>query len=350
VGAVLVKGGHIVGEGFTQPPGGPHAEVVALRQAGDSARGATLYVTLEPCAHHGRTPPCADALIEAGIAAVHVAVGDPNPRVDGAGLAKLRAAGIPVTILDGPPQAHRLVESFAKYITTGLPFVTAKFAMSLDGRIATRTGDSRWISNAESRRIAHRMRAESDAIMAGIGTALADDPLLTVRHIPLLGPTQPLRVIVDSTARLPVPAVMLTAPGKTLIAVADAAAEQRTPLEAAGAELVGLPGEGGRVDLSALLSLLGERKVTSVLVEGGAELLGALFDAQLIDKIVAFVAPVIIGGSASPGPIGGIGAERMADALHLSNVSYESVASDIIVTAYPPLMAPPPVRPEPVEG
>ena len=221
VGAVVVSGGEIVAEGHTQPPGGPHAEVEALRRAGSRAAGAVLYTTLEPHAHHGRTPPCTQAIIDAGIAEVHSAVTDPNPRVNGAGFARLREAGITVHVGECAEHAQVLIEAYAKHVVTGLPFVTAKFASSLDGKIATATGDSRWITSVDARAYAHELRAASDAVMVGIGTALADDPQLTARDThgrPL--PRQPTRVVVDSTGRLPPTARMLAEPGETVVAVA----------------------------------------------------------------------------------------------------------------------------------
>ena len=333
VGAVLAKDGRIVGEGRTQPAGGPHAEAEALRAAGNEAQGADLYVTLEPCAHHGRTPPCADALVAAGVASVRIAVMDPAPHTDGRGVASLRSAGIPVTVDDGPDEARLLVEAFAKHVATGLPFVTAKFAMSLDGKIATRSGDSRWISNATSRREAHRLRAEADAVMVGVGTALADDPRLTIRDVPLGVRAQPLRVVADGAGRLPAGAAMLAEEGRTLVAVASEEAARRA--EALGAEAIVAPGADGRVDLPRLLAELGARDVMSLLVEGGATLHGALFAGGLVDKVVAFVAPVVIGGAAAPGPVGGAGAERIADALRLVAVTYADMDGDLMITGYP---------------
>ena len=333
VGAVLVRDGRVVGEGRTQPPGGLHAEAEALRMAGDAARGADLYVTLEPCAHHGRTPPCADALVEAGVASVHVAAMDPAPHTAGRGVEHLREAGIPVSVDDGSSEAQQLVEAFAKHVNTGLPFVVAKFAMSLDGKIAARSGDSRWISNETSRREAHRLRAEADAVMVGIGTALADDPLLTVRDAPPPVRGQPLRIVVDSAGRLPANAAMFSAEGKTLVAVASS--EAARTIEAHGAEAIIAPGSDGRIDLPQLLAELGARDVMSLLVEGGAALHGALFESGLVDKVAAFVAPVVIGGDGVPGPIGGLGAERMADALRLRDVTYTELDGDMMVVGYP---------------
>ena len=335
VGAVLVKDGRVGGEGHTHPPGQRHAEIAALDEAGAQARGADLYVTLEPCAHYGRTPPCADALIAAGVAAVHAALIDPDPRTAGKGAERLRAAGVAVSIGDGQEEAREVVEAFDKHVRTGRPFITAKFAMSLDGKIASRTGDSRWISNVASRREAHRLRAESDAVMIGVGTALADDPLLTVRDAPLKNGRQPLRVVVDSAARLPPAAAMLGQPGRTIVATAAATAERCAALESYGAEVIDAPGADGRVDLPALLALLGERGVTSVLAEGGAALLGALLDGGLVDKVCAFVAPVLIGGADAPSPMAGRGVGAIAEALRLERVRSVHLDGDIMVIGYP---------------
>ena len=331
VGAVVVRDGEVVGEGHTQPAGQAHAEVVALRRAGARARDATLFVTLEPCSHHGRTPPCTDAIIEAGVATVYASVIDPNPKVGGRGMARLREAGVSVEVGDGRDEAVELIAPHAKFIRTGTPLVTAKFAMSLDGKIATRTGDSKWITSAESRRYVHEMRARSDAIMVGIGTALADDPQLTARDadgVPL--PSQPLRVIVDSSGRLPSDAALLSQPGDTLVAMAREDAGARARLEAAGA-LVFAAGGDDRVNLGALLSELGRREITSVFVEGGGALLGSLFDEGLVDRVVGFVAPVIIGGAGALSPVGGSGAARMADVVRLSGARVERIGEDVVV-------------------
>jgi diaminohydroxyphosphoribosylaminopyrimidine deaminase/5-amino-6-(5-phosphoribosylamino)uracil reductase len=331
VGAVIVKDGSIVGEGYTQRPGQDHAEIMALAQAGENARGADLYVTLEPCAHQGRTPPCVDAIIAAGIRRVHIAALDPNPRTDGRGVARLEQANIRVVLRQGSPESCALIEAFAKHITTGTPFVVAKFAMSLDGKIATQSGDSKWISNIAARRYAHSLRAGVDAVMVGIGTALADDPHLTVREIPHVGP-QPTRVVVDSTGRLPIDSSMLALDGTTIVATSNIAPDQRTALETAGAIIIDT-GRGPQVDLPRLLTTLGELQI---LVEGGSHLLGSFFDLGLVDKVVSIIAPVIIGGTEAPGPVGGNGAHTIPDALRLTQVAYEQVDGDIIVTGYPP--------------
>ena len=332
VGAVLVRDGRVVGEGRTQPAGQAHAEVVALRQAGELARGATLYVTLEPCSHYGRTPPCTDAIIAAGVAEVRAELVDPNPQVAGRGLELLREAGIAVTLGEGRDEAEELIAPHAVYITTGRPLVTLKFAMSLDGKIATRAGDSKWITGEESRRYVHTLRARADAIMAGIGTVLADDPQLTARDAndaPL--PRQPLRVVVDSRGRLPPDAKMLSQPGRTLVAVSEIADEARDALESAGAEIFAAPGTDGRVDLPALLTELGRREVTGLFVEGGGTLAGSLLDARLVNRVVGFVAPVIIGGDSAPSPVGGRGAALMSDAIRLSKVKIERFGDDVAV-------------------
>ena len=338
VGAVLVRDGRIVGQGHTQPPDGAHAEVVALREAGEQARGATLYVTLEPCAHHGRTPPCTSAIIEAGVAQVRIAAMDPNPATGGRGLAALESAGLPVTVSpessDEARSARQVIEGFARHVTTGLPFVTAKFAMSLDGKIATHTGSSRWISSQESRQEAHRLRAWSDAVLVGVGTAIADNPRLTVRDVPELTDRHPLRVVADSRGRTPPDAAMFREPGDTLVAVANAPQENVLALQGAGAEVVSLPDRNGRVDLTALLALLGQRGVTSVLVESGDEFMGAMVDLGLVDRYVCFVAPIVIGGRDAPPPVAGLGVPNVDEALRLRDVSYRQVGPDMMVSGY----------------
>ncbi len=333
VGAVVVSGRRVVGEGATRPAGQAHAEAVALEAAGEHARGGTMYVTLEPCSHFGRTPPCADAIIRAGIRAVHAAILDQNPSVAGRGIERLRLAGIDVHIGEGRRQATELAAPHAKFITMGRPLVTAKFAVSLDGKIAARSGDSKWITSAESRRYVHRLRARADAIMVGIGTALKDDPQLTARDdggAPL--PRQPLRVIVDSRGRLPLSANMLKQPGATLVVVANASESSRLGLEACGAMVFAAPRADGKVDLDALTAELGRLEITSVFVEGGGALLGALFDEGLIDRVIGFVAPVIIGGRAAPTPVEGLGVANMAEAFRLTNVHIERFGDDIAVT------------------
>lgn len=339
VGAVIVRDGRVVGRGATRPPGGPHAERVALAEAGELARGATLYVTLEPCCHRGRTPPCTDAIIEAGIAEVHVATPDPNPLVHGRGIGALVDRGIRVVVGEHEAEARRLNEWFFKYIATGRPFILAKYAVTLDGKIAARTGDSRWVTGPTARAYVHRLRAQVDAVMVGVGTVLADDPALTARPEEFGGPPparQPLRIVVDSRGRTPPQARVLDGAAPTLIATTPLAdPENLKALEARGAEVLVLPAAGGRVDLEALISELGRRELAWVLVEGGGRLLGSLFDLGLIDRVAAFIAPKLVGGAAAPGPVGGLGRPKMADAVRLEDVETDRLGEDLLVSGRP---------------
>lgn len=338
VGAVIINGGKTVGQGFTQPPGSWHAEIMALKQAREQARGGVMYTTLEPCCHYGRTPPCTSAVITSGIRAVHMATIDPNPIVAGKGKAELERHGIKTRIGEHGEQARELIEAYAKHITTGMPFVVAKFAMSLDGKIATRTGDSKWITGEEARRFAHNLRYPMDAIMAGANTIIADDPQLTVRCCGGKGGAvkkQPLRVIVDGKGRTPPSAHIFHETGETILATGGGLDEiTKQNLAAAGAELIELPGREGSVDLEELLRRLGRCGITSVLVEGGGVLLGSLFDAGLVDKVIAFIAPVIIGGTEARTAVAGGGIEKMLEACRLERVRTENIGTDIMVTGY----------------
>lgn len=335
VGCVIVRDGRIAGEGATQPPGGPHAEVMALRQAGDAARGATAYVTLEPCSHVGRTPPCAGALIEAGVAGVQVALIDPDPNVAGSGVEKLRAARIDVTIGDGEVESAKLLEAYLKHRATGLPFVIAKFAATLDGKIAASSGDSRWVAGAEARAWAHGFRARVDAIMCGVNNVLLDDPQLTARPGGVAAERQPLRIVADSRGRTPLGAKVLGPGGKTLVATTDASPSAwRDEIAAASAEVCVLPADAnGRVDMPSLLRELGGRGVLSLLVEGGGVLHGSLFEAKLVDKVHAIIAPKIVGGSAYPA-VAGAGVARMADAITLRDVEVLRLGTDVVFLGY----------------
>jgi diaminohydroxyphosphoribosylaminopyrimidine deaminase/5-amino-6-(5-phosphoribosylamino)uracil reductase len=337
VGAVVVKGEVVIGEGFTLPPGQRHAEIGALEQAAGDARGASLFVTLEPCCNFGRTPPCTRAVIAAGIKKVYIACVDPNPRVSGRGCQELEAAGIQV-VKEESQEACELYEAFARHINTGLPFVIAKFAMSLDGKIATHTGDSQWVTGLESRGLVQRMRKECDAVMVGINTVLADDPQLTARDgSGAPQERQPLRVVLDSHARTPSGSRMLREPGTTLIfTLAEAPPEKVQELELAGAVVIPTrAGADGRVDLREVLSELGRRDVMSLLVEGGGMVLGSLFDAGLVDKLHTFIAPVIIGGEGAASPVAGRGVLRMADAWRLERTRLEAIGTDWLITGYP---------------
>jgi len=338
VGAVVVKNDVVVGQGYTQPPGSAHAEVVALNQAGEKARDGTLYVTLEPCCHYGRTPPCTKAIIAAGITEVHLPMLDPNPLVSGRGKEELEGVGIKIYMGEHEPEAREINEAYIKFITTGIPFVTAKFAVSLDGKIAAKSGDSKWISGGEARKYVHNLRYTADAIMAGVNTILADDPHLTARLCGGRGGTvrkQPLRVIVDGKGRTPASARIFREPGKTLMAVgSEVSLDEKAALAEAGAELLELPAAKGQIDLKKLLKALGEREVTSVLVEGGGTLLGSLFDSGLVDKVVVFIAPIIIGGETAKTAVGGKGVDRIADSFKLERVRVESFGEDLMVSGY----------------
>jgi len=336
VGCVLVRDGKIVGEGATQPPPGSHAEAVALAAAGDAARGATAYVTLEPHSYQGRTPPCTGALIEAGVAAVHVALLDPNPQVSGEGVEQLRAAEIAVTVGDGEAESTRLLESYLKWRRTGLPFVIAKFAATLDGKIAAAGGDSRWVAGEEARAWAHGFRSKIDAIMCGVNNVLLDDPQLTARPGGVPAERQPLRIVADSRGRTPLDAKVLGPGGKTLIATTDAApASWRREVEERGAEVLVLPADGdGHVDLHALVTELGRRDVLSLLVEGGGVLHAGFFSAGLVDKVHAIIAPKIVGGTAYPA-VAGNGVKQMADAITLRDLETIRLGDDVAFVGYP---------------
>jgi diaminohydroxyphosphoribosylaminopyrimidine deaminase/5-amino-6-(5-phosphoribosylamino)uracil reductase len=335
VGCVIVRDGEIVGEAYSAPAGGPHAEVRALEQAGGLARGATVYVTLEPCSHFGRTPPCADALIAAGVRVVHVATLDPDKRVSGEGVAKLRAAGIDVTVGDGEAVARRGLEFHIKHRTTGLPFVIAKFAATLDGKIAATSGDSRWVAGDEARAWAHAFRTKVDAIMCGVNNVLLDDPQLTARPGGQPSERQPLRIVADSRGRTPLDARVLGPGGKTLVATTDASApDWRSAVEALGAEVTVLPADAsGRVDMAALAKMLGERDIVSLLVEGGGVLHASLFAAGLVDKVHAIIAPKIVGGTMYPA-VAGEGAAHMSEAVRLSNVEVTRLGDDVAIAGY----------------
>ena len=335
VGAVIVNGGHIVGEGWTQPVGGPHAEIVALERAGDAARGATIYTTLEPCCHFGRTPPCTTALLKAGIAEVRTAILDPDPRVNGEGVAAMERAGVKVSLGLCADDATQVIESYVHRTATGLPFVIAKFAMSLDGKIATSSGESQWISGEEARRHAHSLRRTADAVMVGVGTAMADDPQLTARdsnNAPL--ERQPLRVVVDSTGRVAPDSKLFRSPGSVLVATSSMDKAAASALQSVGAEVAHLPGSDGRVDVAALMPLLVERGVNSVLVEGGGTLLATLIEQKFVSKVEAIVAPMLIGGRNALTPVEGDGFSYLKDALRLENITVGQLGDDVHIVGY----------------
>ena len=341
VGAVVAKGETVLGEGFHERFGGPHAEVNALQAAaGADLRDATLYVTLEPCAHHGKTPPCTDAILAAGIKRVVVGSDDPSEKASGRGLGILRDEGVEVVVAGGEvaQRARLLNQPFRKHARVGRPWVLLKLAMTLDGKVATKAGDSQWISGEASRRLAHSWRAELGAVVVGIGTALADDPLLTARPdgVPLPADRQPYRVVFDSLARLPVGSKLVASAGEAplvLIASRAAARSDLDALEAAGVTVLVAAGENEPARVTAALELLGDMGINAVLLEGGPRLAGAFFDAGEVDEVRLFLAPLLLGGRAARDPLEGEGVERIAEAVRALTFSWEPVGEDLLITA-----------------
>jgi diaminohydroxyphosphoribosylaminopyrimidine deaminase/5-amino-6-(5-phosphoribosylamino)uracil reductase len=334
VGCVVVRDGEVVGEGWHRKLGGPHAEVEALRVAGARGRGATMYVTLEPCCHHGKTPPCTEAIIGAGIMRVVCAQRDPFEQVAGKGIEALKAAGNDVEVGTLEAEAKRLNAPYLKLVTTGRPWIIAKWAMTLDGKIATRSGDSRWISGEASRKIVHRLRGRVDGIMVGRGTVERDDPLLTARPP---GPRVATRIVVDSRASFPLDSELVRSVGDAPVLAAaggEAPQENIDRLTAAGCEVVvcrSTDVSGKSVSIPALLDELGRRRMTNVLIEGGSQLLGALLDAGAIDEVHIFMAPKLIGGHQARTPLAGLGLEKIATALTLDDLEIQHIGDDLYV-------------------
>jgi diaminohydroxyphosphoribosylaminopyrimidine deaminase/5-amino-6-(5-phosphoribosylamino)uracil reductase len=339
VGAVVVKGNTIVGQGYHHRAGEPHAEILALRQAGAKARGATLYLNLEPCDHFGRTPPCTQAILEAGITRVVAGMKDPNPLVSGGGIRRLRKAGVQVDVGALEKECRELNAPFCKYITRKRPFVTLKAAASLDGKVATRSGDSRWISSETSRNYVHRLRQAMDAVMVGIGTVLKDDPLLTVRLPGGKKPRQPLRVIVDSRLRIPLHSQLVRTAGQfpTLVATTQAASSSRKRrLAGANVEVAIIAKDSrGHVSLRGLMKELARRGVVSLLLEGGSTLNASALKEGVVDRLLLFLAPKIIGGKRAPGVIAGDGAPRIKDAEAWEIVKVRRMGPDILIEGVP---------------
>ena len=334
VGAVVVRDGRVIGEGWHKAFGGPHAEVeaiAAVRSAGHDPAGATMYVTLEPCCHQGKTPPCTDAIIAGGIARVVAAMEDPDPQVAGGGLAALRAAGVEVACGVLEAQARELLAAYVKLRTTGRPWVICKWAQSLDGRIATFTGDSKWISSEQSRGRVHELRGRCDGVCVGVGTVRADDPLLTNRSG---SGRQPARVVLDESLEMPLDCKLLAGTDVSPVIVvarqgADAAASEA--LTGAGAEVLALPAAPGGVDLAALLDELGRRRWTCLLVEGGGGVLGSFIGQGLADELLVFVAPRLVGGTRSPGPVDWGDVEAIEQAMALPAPRVEQIGPDVLL-------------------
>jgi diaminohydroxyphosphoribosylaminopyrimidine deaminase/5-amino-6-(5-phosphoribosylamino)uracil reductase len=333
VGAVVVADGRVVGEGFHRGPGAAHAEIEALADAGERARGAVLYTTLEPCDHFGRTGPCTQAILEAGVGRVVSAMLDPNPVVDGRGHGRLTAAGLDVSTGVLREQAETLNRPYAKHIRTGLPFVTWKMASSLDGKVAARDGTSRWVTGEAARRDVHRLRGAADAIVVGAGTALTDDPSLTVRD-PAYAGRPPLRVLVDARGRVPASGDLFDEDAPTFVATTDAASVQRREeWRATGAEVVTFEGDDGLVPLEAVMRHLGKRDVQSVLLECGQTLAWSAVADGLVDTVVVYLAPKLVGGADAPTVLGGRGFAPIANALGLRIRSFDLVGDDLRVEA-----------------
>jgi len=335
VGAVLVKNGRVLATGYHKKAGAPHAEAMALKKAGVKAKGATLYVTLEPCSHTDkRTPPCSPLVVQSGVKRVVVAMIDPNPRVSGGGIKALRKAGIDVVTRVLEAEARILNEAFIKHITTGMPFVTLKVAQTLDGKIATATGESKWITGEAARLEGHRLRDHNDAILVGINTVLKDDPALTAR-IP--GGRDPIRVIVDSKLRMPVNAKVLTqrSTAKTYVATLDTMpTDNLVDLLEAGAEILIAKGKKGQVDLAALMRMLGSFGISSVLIEGGAEINASALRSGIVDKVILFVAPMLMAGKDSLCSIGGASPPKLSQAIRLHDVTTRPVGNDLMIEGY----------------
>ncbi len=337
VGAVIVKNGQVVGEGYHKKAGFPHGEIAALKKAGRKAQGADLYVNLEPCCHFGKTPPCTDAILAAGIRKVIVGMRDPNKLVSGKGVRKLRQKGIEVVTGVLGKECTRLNEVFIKFICTRRPFVILKTAVSLDGKIATSAGQSQWITGPKARQRVHQTRNEVDAIIAGAGTVVKDNPSLTTRLRKKLNVKHPVRVILDNENRVPLSAnVFQNTDSQQVLYIAGKSlpVSRKKALTQKGVEVLSLKEKKGGVDLQHLMQVLGEKELTSVLIEGGGEVNASALEAGLVDKVMVFVAPVLIGGRDAPGPVGGHGVRRLEEALKIKNMSVTPIGNDWLLEGY----------------
>lgn len=336
VGAVIVKENRIIGEGYHEYFGGSHAEVNALKNAMESVNGATMYVTLEPCSHYGKTPPCANEIVKKGISRVIIGMKDPNPLVAGKGMNILEENGIEVELGVLEKEVKKLNEIFIKYITTKKPFCILKTAMTLDGKIATYTGDSRWITNEYSRQHVHELRHRVSSIMVGIGTVLADDPMLTTRLLERKG-RDPIRIIIDTKGRIPLEAkaLNLKSKAKTIIAVTEKVKKSKLiALKEKGAEVIITPLKNEKVDLKFLMEKIAAMGIDSILIEGGAGLNFSVLNEDIIDKVITFVAPKIIGGENAKTPVGGDGLALMQDAISLKDIRVKRFYDDIMIEGY----------------
>ncbi len=333
-GALIIKEGRVVGRGYHQVFGGNHAEVNAINEAREAASGAIMYVTLEPCVHFGKTPPCTKAIIAAGIERVIVAAIDPNPQVSGKGVEELRRAGIEVELGLCREEARRLNAPYFKFQERGLPYFIAKWAMTLDGKIATASGESKWITGEEARSLVHLLRGEVEGVMIGINSVLKDDPLLTCR---IEGGRNPRRIVVDSRLRLPIESRIVQTARESEVLVATTASappERREAIEKAGCKVMILPAKEGKVDVLELARSLRSIPLRSILIEGGSKLLGSMFEARLIDKVEVFIAPKLLGGKEAKGPIGGKGIAKILEAVSLSGVKVERIGEDLFIEGY----------------
>lgn len=336
VGAVVVKNNKVVGKGYHKKAGLPHGEIIALNNSGTRAKGADLYVTLEPCDHYGMTPPCTQAIIRSGIKRVFIGMKDPNPIVSGRGIRKLKKNNIEVKTGILEDECEKINEPYIKYITTKKPFVILKLASTLDGMIATSSGESKWITSEKSQQYVHNMRSKTDAVIVGIGTVLKDDPFLTVRlktkRPPTSGPRQPIRIVVDSKLKIPLDANVLDAKGAKLIIAAtkNAAPKKIKQVRERGAEVIIIDSKNGQVDLKKLMKELGKREITTILIEGGARLAASAIKDGIADKVLIFYAPILLGGDGIQ-MISSLGIKRLKDAVHLKNIQVKRIGEDVLL-------------------
>ncbi len=336
VGAIIVRDSVVVGRGYHKRAGDPHAEINTLRDAGESAKGGTLYVNLEPCCHYGKTPPCTSAIIKSGIERVVVGMRDPNILVSGKGIEELRGAGIHIEVGVLEERCREINEIYAKYITIKRPFVIMKVASSLDGKIATHTGESRWITSKSSREVVHRIRGEVDAIMVGLGTVIKDDPQLTVR-LGENGTKDPKRIILDSLLKISLKAKVLTMDSRSdsiIVTTEKGDPERIKKLEGMGVKVLIVDKKDQRIDLDKLMTRLGEMEVASLLIEGGSEVYASALEAGIVDKVILFLAPKIIGGVNAPGVVGGRGIDSLCDAISLKDIHIQQIGDDVMIEGY----------------